>query len=137
LLYTLFLCILKMFYRRNEKGFQRCIPLYGYLSIYMPKESGLCTGWFLRFLLISYFLVSFSVSLSLSLSLFIYLFFECVCVCVGTGNWTQSLTLARQAFYHLSHSSTPFYVEYFLDRVLGTLCLAGFELLSSSSLPPK
>jgi hypothetical protein len=32
-----------------------------------------------------------------------------VCVC-GTGLGIQDLTFARQAFYHLNHSTSPFFV---------------------------
>jgi hypothetical protein len=46
----------------------------------------------------------------LSLSFFFFL--------RGTGVWTQSLTLARQTFYHLSHTPNPFCFSLFSDSVL-------------------
>jgi hypothetical protein len=46
--------------------------------------------------------------------LFIYLF-----IYLGvTGVWTQGSTLAKQALYCLSHTSTPFCSGYFGDGVL-------------------
>jgi hypothetical protein len=35
----------------------------------------------------------------------------------GTGVWTEGLVLALQVLCHLSHSSAPFCVGYFWDRV--------------------
>jgi hypothetical protein len=35
-----------------------------------------------------------------------------------TGAWTQGPVLARQALYHLSHSTSPFCIGYFWDMVL-------------------
>jgi hypothetical protein len=36
----------------------------------------------------------------------------------STRVWTPGLTLARQGLYHLSHSTSPFYLGYFEDRIL-------------------
>jgi hypothetical protein len=33
----------------------------------------------------------------------------------STGVWTQGFTLTKQKFYHLSHTSSPFYSGYFGD----------------------
>jgi hypothetical protein len=42
----------------------------------------------------------------------------------SSGVWTQSLTTARQVLYHLSHSTSLFFVMgFFQDRVLRTICL--------------
>jgi hypothetical protein len=38
------------------------------------------------------------------------------------GTWTQGFTLAKQAFYFLSHTSSPFRSDYFDDRILQTIC---------------
>jgi hypothetical protein len=52
-----------------------------------------------------------------------------VVVFCGTSVWTQGLTLARQEFYYLSHSSSPFFCWAFSDRVLWTICLGWFRTL--------
>jgi hypothetical protein len=45
-----------------------------------------------------------------------------VCVC-GTGIWIWGFALARQALYHMGHSTSPFLcIEYFQDRVSRTIC---------------
>jgi hypothetical protein len=36
----------------------------------------------------------------------------------STGVWTQGFTLARQALYHVSHSTSPKSCEYFLHLIL-------------------
>jgi hypothetical protein len=46
-------------------------------------------------------------------------FFLCVC---GTGVWIQGFALAKQALYHLSHTSSPFCSGYFGDLVSWTIC---------------
>jgi hypothetical protein len=40
----------------------------------------------------------------------------------GTRVWTQGFVLAKQALYHVSYASSPFYSGYFGDRVLQTIC---------------
>jgi hypothetical protein len=35
----------------------------------------------------------------------------------GCGVWTQSLSLARQAFYYLSYAPSPFSFGYFWNKV--------------------
>jgi hypothetical protein len=55
----------------------------------------------------------------------------------GTGIWTQDFMLAKQAFYHFSHSASPICVGYFWGRVLNYLLGAGFKPWSSWSLPPE
>jgi hypothetical protein len=47
-------------------------------------------------------------------SLFSFLF---VCLFVGIGVWTQGFALARQVFYCLSHTPSPFNSDYFAGRV--------------------
>jgi hypothetical protein len=67
-----------------------------------------------------------------------------VCVC-GTRIWTQGLTLARQAFYYLSHSTGPGLCVYVCVCVLNIFKIGSRELFalgclwtsSSWSLPPK
>jgi hypothetical protein len=49
--------------------------------------------------------------------LFVYLF-----VFGGTRVWTQCFVLAKQTFYCLSHTSSPFFSGYFRDAVLWTIC---------------
>jgi hypothetical protein len=50
--------------------------------------------------------------------LFIYLFVYLFIYFSGSGLWTQGFTLAKQAFFYLSHTSSPFCSGYFRDRVL-------------------
>jgi hypothetical protein len=50
---------------------------------------------------------------SMSLSTFFFFF-------GGTGVWTQGFTFAKQGFYHLSHTSSPFCSG---NRVWRTICL--------------
>jgi hypothetical protein len=44
----------------------------------------------------------------------------------GTGAWTQGLTLAMQALYHLSHSASPFLWWVFFLRQVFMNCLPGW-----------
>jgi hypothetical protein len=46
------------------------------------------------------------------------------------GIWTQGLTLAREVFYHLRHTSNSFCFSYFLHMVLW-FCLAWLGIQSS------
>jgi hypothetical protein len=39
-----------------------------------------------------------------------------------TGVWTQGFTLAKQAFYDLSHTSSPFCSGYFRDGISQSIC---------------
>jgi hypothetical protein len=57
----------------------------------------------------------------------------------SSGVWIQSLTLDRQALFHLSHSAIPFFVcaGYFQIGSCELFGQAGFKLWSSWSLPPK
>jgi hypothetical protein len=58
----------------------------------------------------------------LSPSFLSFFFFSFFFFC-GTGVWTQGLTLARQALYHLIYSVSPFIVmDFFGDRVSQTIC---------------
>jgi hypothetical protein len=41
---------------------------------------------------------------------------------VRTGVCTQALLLAKQAFYHLSHTSNPFFSGYFRNGGSRTIC---------------
>jgi hypothetical protein len=47
----------------------------------------------------------------------------------STRVWTQDLILGRQAVYHLSHSTSPFCVGYFWDRVFQTILFCLFVRL--------
>jgi hypothetical protein len=49
----------------------------------------------------------------------------------------RSSHLARQVLYHLSHSSSPFYVGYFWDKVSGTVCPDWLWILISASQVPR
>jgi hypothetical protein len=53
----------------------------------------------------------------------------------GIRVWTQGLKLARQVLYNLSHTSSPFCVGYFQDRVSQTIYLGwpGMEILLMSA----
>jgi hypothetical protein len=52
--------------------------------------------------------------------------------------WIQGLTLARQALYHLSHSTSPVFVlGIFKTGFLKLSAWAGFKAQSSWSLPPE
>jgi hypothetical protein len=44
----------------------------------------------------------------------------------STGVWTQELTIARQVFYHLSHSTTPTSFSW-AARIIGVYCHIPFK----------
>jgi hypothetical protein len=66
---------------------------------------------------------------------FLFLFFVFFFFCFRIGVWTQGLSFAGQAFYHLRNSTRPFLVLGIFD--IGSLGLfaCGFQLQSSCSLP--
>lgn len=53
------------------------------------------------------------------------------------GIWTQSLSHARQVLYHLSYTSTPFVVFFFLRQSLSFFAQAGLELVIFLPLLPQ
>jgi hypothetical protein len=54
----------------------------------------------------------------------------------GTEIWTWDLTLSRQVLYHLSHTSSPFLLRLFGDKVLH-FCPDHLRPLSSPThIPP-
>jgi hypothetical protein len=75
------------------------------------------------------FIKAFSASIEM---ITIFLFFG------KTWIWTQGFPFAKQALYHLSHTSNPFLLWLFWRWDLGELfALASFKPSSSWSQPPK
>jgi hypothetical protein len=105
---------------------------YGHLPPPTPSEFRLAGVWeggqksvSLSSLFSSVLLASGSCDLWLCLWLFswgfegqFFFFFFC-----GTEIWMQGFTLAKQALYWLSHTTSPFCSGYFGDGVFRTLCL--------------
>jgi hypothetical protein len=75
-----------------------------------------------RFILPNVSVVSPALLISVSMVDFFHLFYL-ISVFNFFGVWTQGFMLIKEAFYHLSHTSSPFCSGYFGDGISRTICL--------------
>jgi hypothetical protein len=88
--------------------YDKLIGISKYISLACKRDLKLCISKRTEWMLI------------IQSSCYINLFF--FFPCGGTGVWTQGFVLAEQAFYRLSHISSPFCSSYCGDGVSRTIC---------------